>query len=169
MQTKITTRRRAILAGAAAVTGGAKAKATPLNRPFARQVEAYERGKLDHNLGRYTVSADTPSEAFGLKMVGNCLAPRAVDGQIVVVESKLPEPGDLAVFWFKGQAMPAVKILCSPIVGYPLHPESECIPIIEAEQLNPPKRYCVGLDKIECIARVHSVMPAQPPRKAVRA
>jgi hypothetical protein len=129
-----------------------------VNRPFARQAEAYRLA--DRDLGRISRSKDWPPDAFGLTISGNCLAPRAGNGQIVVVESKLPDPGDMAVFWFKGQHMPAVKILCSRIIGYPLHPESECVPIIQMEQLNPPQRYAVRLDKIECIARVHSVLPA---------
>jgi hypothetical protein len=123
--------------------------------PFAKQAEAYRAGA---DLGRLPRSADMPAEIFGLKMVGDCLAPRACEGQVVVVESRLPEPGDLAVFWLKGGTMPIVKVLRSPIHGYPFHPESECIPIINVEQLNPPQRFSIRLDKIECIGRVHSVI-----------
>jgi hypothetical protein len=126
------------------------------NRPFARQAEAY--GRSDRDFVRIPRPKKAPPDSFGLKISGNCLAPRARDGQFAIVESKLPKPGDLAVFWFKGHLMPTIKILSGPIIGYPLHPESECIPIIQVEQLNPPQRYEVRLDKIECIARVHSVV-----------
>jgi hypothetical protein len=35
-----------------------------------------------------------------------------------------------------------------------------CIPIVQADQLNPPKRFSIRVDAIECVARVHSVAAA---------
>ena len=108
--------------------------------------------------GRWPLPPGAHPDAFGLKIVGNCLAPRALESQVVLVEPTMPQPGELAVFFFKGGGLPTCKVLSKPIFGYPLHPESECIPVAEVEQLNPPKRYHVPLDKIEAIGRVHSVI-----------
>jgi hypothetical protein len=46
----------------------------------------------------------------GLKIVGDCLSPQARAGQIAIIEPILPRPGEIAAFWFKGQAGPVVKI-----------------------------------------------------------
>ncbi len=102
-------------------------------------------------------------EAFGLVIRGDCLSPRARDGQVAIVEPMLPEPGEMAAFWFKGRSQPVVKILHTPLqYGFPAHPESEVFLAIEAEQLNPPKRYFTAADKLERVCRVHSIveMPA---------
>ena len=108
--------------------------------------------------GRWPLPADAHPKAFGLKIIGNCLAPRALEGQVVLVEPTMPQPGELAVFFFKGGGLPTCKVLSKPIYGYPLHPESEVVPVAELEQLNPPKRYHLPLDRVEAIGRVHSVI-----------
>ena len=97
-------------------------------------------------------------ESFGLKISGDCLAPLAISGQVLLVEPIRPEPGDIAVIWIKGQSMPAAKILKTKLYGFPIHPESEVIPIFEFEQLNPPKRFAVAGDKIEECFRVERVL-----------
>lgn len=98
------------------------------------------------------------SAAFAMQGDGDCLNPRVRDGQMILVEpGRLPQPGELMVLWIKGNPGPIVKILSKEIFGYPLHPESNVVPAVYFEQLNPPKRYQVFIDKVECIARVHSV------------
>jgi hypothetical protein len=73
----------------------------------------------------------------------------------------LLEPGDMAVIWLHGRA-DAAAIKDPPHAHLRLsgYPESECVPIIEFEQLNPPKRYAVLLSKIKKISRVHSMWTA---------
>jgi hypothetical protein len=95
--------------------------------------------------------------AVALIVKGDCCAPRACNGQAVTIDPLLPEPGDLAVFWIKGQPMPGMKVLSKPIFGYPHHPESEVAHLLEVEQLNPPQRYRISMADVECIGRVHSV------------
>jgi hypothetical protein len=110
-------------------------------------------------LGTVRLPKGVHPEGFGLHVVGNCLSPRAENGQIAIVEPVLPEPGDMAVFWFKGQKTPVVKILVTPLRSFfPAHPQSEVVLIVQAEQLNPPKRYSVEADKIERLCRVHSLV-----------
>jgi hypothetical protein len=125
------------------------------NKPFTARAAAYaSKGDID----RVPRPKTAPSEAFGLKVVGDCLSPRVRDGQIVVVGPRLPKPGDICVIWFKGQEGCVTKILLTDIAGlYPHNPKSNCIAIVEVEQLNPPRRYSCSIDKIECIASVYSV------------
>ena len=99
-------------------------------------------------------------ERFGLIVAGSCLSPRVENGQVVVVEPGLPAPGDLAVVWLKGQSIPMIKVLRTAIFGFPHNPKSEVICSINLEQLNPPDRFAVWADKVERVARVHSVLPA---------
>jgi hypothetical protein len=94
---------------------------------------------------------------FLLRCEGDCLAPRLPDSCILTLEPELPQPGELGVFWFKGQPKPVVKIALHEIFGYPLSPESSLVPIVRFRQINPPRTYQVYLDQIECIARVHRV------------
>jgi hypothetical protein len=109
-------------------------------------------------VSHWPLPADAHPETFGLQIVGNCLAPRALEGQVVLVEPTMPKPGELAVFFFQGGGLPICKMLSRPIFGYPHHPESEVIPVAEIEQLNPPKHFHVLLNKVEAIGRVHSVV-----------
>lgn len=108
-----------------------------------------------------------PADYIALKIDGDCLVPRAHDGEIVIAERKLPKPGELAVFWFKGRARPVVKVLRTRLdLLYPFVPGGNCVAVIEFEQSNPPKRYAVSIDEIECIARVHSVRSERGERAA---
>jgi hypothetical protein len=121
----------------------------------AEQFEAY---KAKGELGRLPRSADVPSDAIALKVSGDCLSPRVRDGQLVIVEPRLPVSGDIAAIWLKGEPMPAIKILRTEILGFPHNPKSDCITSINVEQLNPPERFTFWADRVECIARVHSVV-----------
>jgi hypothetical protein len=61
----------------------------------------------------------------------------------------------------KGVSQPTMKILRNNdtfCLAFPLHPKSEVVFPIYFDQLNPPKQFMVPADKVECIARVHSVM-----------
>jgi hypothetical protein len=145
----------------------AGAPVAPATTPFAKVSETYRQAaaKNEHAFERVWLPKGVSSDAFGLKIAGDCLARRAKDGQFVIVESQLPEPGDLAVIWLKGRDTPITKILTSRIHGYPAHPDSECFTLVYLEQLNPPSRFCVSLDKVECIARVHSIVRAKGRRQ----
>ena len=50
-----------------------------------------------------------------------------LDGQIVIVEDVLPEPGDLAVLWFHGVERPTVKVLSREVRGFPHNPQRCCM------------------------------------------
>ena len=113
--------------------------------------------------GSVKVPADVHPAAFALEIKGDCLAPRANDGDRVIVEpSPLPRPGELAVFWLKDQEMPAVKILRTSLEhGFPHNPKSEVELLVIAEQLNPPKCYRIPAGQIDRIARVHSIVRSE--------
>jgi hypothetical protein len=112
---------------------------------------------------------DVPADAFGLTLVGDCLKPLARSGQVAVVTEGLPQPGELVVLWPKGGSRPQLKILRSPIVGWPPHPDSAVVPTVEVATLNPPRSYWFWLDQVEHIARVHSLIPARSRRSAAAA
>jgi len=112
----------------------------------------------------------TPAECVTLKVDGDCLDPKLRHGQIVIVERKMPKSGELAVFWFKGAERPIIKILRTGLDHiYPYVPGGNCVAMIEFEQTNPPKRFRAQVDRIACIARVHSVLPEKQTRKRKRA
>jgi hypothetical protein len=133
---------------------------------IARRFKAY---RANPDIGHVSRSQDMPLGVFGLRVAGACLAPRLMDGQIVIVEPRLPTPGDLAVVWVKGQSMPVIKILRTEIIGFPHHPQSELVSSIDMEQLSPPGRLSIWADKVDCIARVHSIIAggSKEPGKAV--
>jgi hypothetical protein len=91
-------------------------------------------------LSMVTVRGKVSPEAIAMKIDGDCLHPRARHGQLAIVENKLPEPGDLAVFWFKEHERPIVKVLRHKIYGWPHNPRSNVTMPIEFDQFNPPKR-----------------------------
>jgi len=109
-------------------------------------------------IGEVPRPAGTSRGAFGLVVTGDCLSPKVKNGQVVIVDKGLPKPGELAVVWATGLAMPQVKVLAAPIRGFPHHPESTVCHGIELEQLNPPRRFRIWADRIEKIMRVAAVV-----------
>jgi hypothetical protein len=115
--------------------------------------------------GRYAVTKKTvaapegaSSEAFGLRVDGDCMAPHLRTGQVVIVDVGLPRVGELAVIWARGASRPIVKRLAEELIGFPHHPESELAHAIMLEQTNPPKRYRIWANNVERIMRVHAVV-----------
>jgi hypothetical protein len=88
---------------------------------------------------------------------GDCLEPVVHHGEIISAEPILPQPGELACFFFNKQDRGSVKLLVTPIRGFPVHPESTVIQVIEAQQLNPPKRYHCLANNLEAVHRVRWV------------
>jgi hypothetical protein len=148
------TTRRAILAGAAGKPRKAQQEVVARNAERMRTAVA---ARITAEFEKSAAGIRRRTGAVALRVKGDCCAPRACDGQTVTIDPLLPEPGELVVFWIKGQPMPGMKILSKPIFDYPPHPESEVVHLLEVEQLNPPRRYRIPLDQVECIGRVHSV------------
>ena len=148
----IKTSRRTVLAGA--IRKQRKAQQTAVERNTERmQIAVASRITPEFEKGAGRDGAMT----VALIVKGDCCAPRASDGQTAIIDPTLPDRGDLAVFWIKGQPMPGMKVLSKPIYGYPHHPQSEVVHFLEVEQLNPERRYRIPMDQIECIGRVHSL------------
>ena len=126
------------------------------NRPYAEVLADY-KGRA--TIGAVTCPAGVHPDAFALKVRGGCLAPTVPDGSWIIVEPTLPGEGDLAVFWLKDDPdRPLIKRLSRSLLGYPHHPESEVVCLLEVEQANPPERFAFRMDKVKAIARVHSVV-----------
>lgn len=81
---------------------------------------------------------------------------KQANGDIVVVEPKLPASGELGVFWFKGVAQPKIARLCTEIECFPPNPNAG-IQIIELEQIDQNKRYVFLLDEFDRLARVRAI------------
>jgi hypothetical protein len=129
-----------------------------VNAPFAKLAEQYR--KSDPDAPRCRTPKPMPANAFAVRMKGDLLKPKVRDGQFMVMDGSLPKAGDLAVFWPAKGGEPVANVLCHELVGYPLHPESECIPIVRLKVLNPAKEFDVPLNRIGCIAKVCKILPA---------
>ena len=88
---------------------------------------------------------------------GNCLEPLVHHGEVISAEPVLPQPGELACFFFSKQDSGSVKRLITPIRGFPVHPESTVVQVIEVQQLHPPKRYYCVASNLEAVHRVRWV------------
>jgi hypothetical protein len=66
------------------------------------------------------------------------------------------EPDDFVVLRWKDGRLPSIKRLrmAAPPGWERWHPESEVVPFVVVEQLNPPKRYGATTDKLSAIHRV---------------
>jgi hypothetical protein len=90
-------------------------------------------------------------------VVGDCLEPVVHHGEVISAEPVLPEPGELACFFFSKHDKGSVKRLITPIRGFPVHSESTVIQVIEVQQLQPPKRYHCLANNLEAVHRVRWV------------
>ncbi len=136
-----------------------------------RRWEAYAQNKTQETLSKLKTrphigwcslpKGKSVKDAIGLRVAGDCLAPEVNDGDVVVLDSKVPKPGELAVIWFKGAA-PIIKYLVSDLTFfYPYNPKSEIVLRAIVRQTNPMKQLAFELnDRVECIASVRTVFPA---------
>src|SRR5687768_553094 len=88
---------------------------------------------------------------------GDCLEPVVHHAEVISAEPVLPEPGELACFFFSKQDRGSVKRLVTPLRGFPVHPESTVVQVLEVQQLNPPKRYHCLASNLEAVHRVRWV------------
>ncbi len=101
------------------------------------------------------------TEAYVLICDGDCLSPEANDGDYVVASPNAPlARGKLGVLYPKG-GKPALKkmVMVPPPSMMTAHPDSELMPLVIFEQLNPPRGYLVTVDKLEAVHGVLGVIP----------
>jgi hypothetical protein len=107
--------------------------------------------------GYLTVPAHVPHDVPGsyiMQTAGNCQAPLIIEGDRLFAEPVLPEVGEYACFYFFGREQGLIKRLTNRLFGWPVSPQSECVPIIEFHQINPYRNYGTPGDKIEAMHRV---------------
>ena len=102
-----------------------------------------------------------------LAVEGMCLAPDITDGDMVIATpDRTPRAGEFAVMYPRGDAKPVVKRL---VLAVPemldVHPNSEVMPLVIAEQLNPPKVFRCPVDKLTA---VHAVIGWMKPDEVER-
>jgi hypothetical protein len=91
-------------------------------------------------------------EAYAVEVDGSCLEPILMHGEAIIVEPVWPHCGDIGVMFLNGRPDGIVKRMTMAVYGIPCHPDSEVMPIIAFEQINPPKRYTMLGDRF---ARIH--------------
>ena len=120
--------------------------------------------------------------SYAAPLSGTCLEPVMFDGDMALVSpTELPQVGDLVVLYSVKGGTPWLKrLVMAPLfpVGK-LHPDSDVVPIVVVEMLNPPKQFMIGSDRLSAMHRVVGMirkdevealrnLPAQPVPKPAR-
>ena len=97
-------------------------------------------------------------DAYGAPLHGDCLEPVMCDGDMALVSpTELPDVGDLVVLYHVKGGTPWLKrLVMAPLVpvGLPLHPDSDVVPMVAVEMLNPPKQFMFGSDQLRAMHKV---------------
>jgi len=124
-----------------------------------------------------SINPDALPDEYATVLAGDCMAPVLADGATVVCsKSEAYEPGDLVVLWFRpefvapGDAQGIIKRLVIPppfFVKFPHrdHPESEAMPIVMVEMLNP---HAHGSIRCAHLLAIHKVLGTVPSGKGRR-
>ncbi len=107
--------------------------------------------------GHTLAPSDSPEDCYAMRLDGDCMEPLASHGSYVLLERQLPKKGEMACFWFEDAQKPALKILNGDLIAWPIHNDSNLVPIIKLKQLNPPTQYTVMGDVVSAIHRVWAV------------
>ncbi len=87
---------------------------------------------------------------------GDCMEPLFMQGDRVLMSpSAKIEPDDFVVFWPKKEGQqPQLKRLVMPPFCWNVPAGGEVMPVVVFEQINPPKRYAVAVDRIRAAHKV---------------
>ncbi len=100
-------------------------------------------------------------DAYALVLKGTCLEPKLRDGEMAICSpAALIEPGRFVALWPADGSPPILKrLVMEPLVpvGTKLHPDSDVVPIVVVEMLNPPKQLVIRIDKLKAMHRVVGV------------
>ncbi len=140
----------------------AKAKRRTTTKPFAAMTGMPR--VIRESTGRRR-RLPLPAECAGIPDVytmtvdGGCLAPLVPDGALVFAAPGIwPGIGDLALIYVRGAARGVLKriVTIGPrewTLRRP-HPGDEVVAVVQFDQLNPPKFYCIEGSKIEAVHKV---------------
>lgn len=136
--------------------------AAPKPKP-SRLARAPELGRI--LVPRAMMGSDT--EAYVITVTGDCLSPEVNDGDYAVASPNAPvTPGKLVILYPNdGDARIKRAVMMPPASMMKVHPDCEFMPLVIVEQLNPPRRYTVPVDKLEA---VHGVLGVIPRGEAIR-
>lgn len=137
-----------------------KAKATAETAHVAAEPEAVPAAE--------TLPAAAPSrgyhpDAYGLRIVDGSLGLHATPGAVVVVEPTTPTKAGIAVFYLKGQPVPAIFDLprtFNPEALRPYGPGSEVMRVVEAFAPETGALCHISADRIE---KIHRIIGVQTP------
>ncbi|SFJ68999.1 hypothetical protein [Methylobacterium brachiatum] len=110
----------------------------------------------------HTVDHDKVSEvaaaAYALMVLGDELAPRVQDGEVVVIDVVLPETGDLALVQLVGSDVAVLRVLGPFDSRWLAMPRGDCEPMIELILLHPQRRSdFVPVSSIDVLRRARVV------------
>lgn len=116
--------------------------------------------------------AKVPATKYGLHVVGNCMAPQINEGDTVTIDATAKvKQGDVVAIYLKrggrtfaggtNVGLKRVVFNMMPGLKYPYvkRPDSNVMPIIIVEQLNPPRQYQIAADEILAIHKCLGLMP----------
>jgi len=124
-----------------------------------------------------SINPDALPDGYGLVLVGDCMAPLLPDGATVICSrSASYEPGDLVVLWFRPELVKPGHEQCRLkrlVIGPPRSlkfphrdtPESEALPVVVVEMLNPPGRMVIRCAHLLAIHKVLGAVPAGKGRR----
>jgi hypothetical protein len=102
---------------------------------------------------------------YALRLSGDCMDPLFKDGEAVIFDREAPlENGCLASFFYRpelvkpgslGIALKQLLLAPPPFVTFPWkdHPDSEVIPVVIVQQLNPPRQWSVRCNTLLAVHR----------------
>ena len=128
-------------------------------------------GQTGVPIGLADVVAKAGAGVYAMVCDGDCLEPVIHDKAMVLVAPGMPiRPGDFVTLWPKDPAhRPGVKrvVMAPPADWATWSPDSEAIPLVIVEQLNPPRRYHITNDKLSAIHRAFATFTPGKPEWAV--
>ncbi|MGH1592397.1 hypothetical protein ACRBEV_33300 (plasmid) [Methylobacterium phyllosphaerae] len=137
-------------------------KAKPVAEP-AQVVTEPEAAPAAETLPAAAPSRGYHPDAYGLRIADGSLGLHATPGAIVVVEPTVPAKAGIAVFYLKGQPIPAIFDLprtFDPKTVRPYAPGSEVMPMVEAFAPETGALCRIRADQIE---KVHRIIGVQTP------
>ncbi len=97
-------------------------------------------------------------DAYALVLKGRCLEPELHDGEMAICSPAAPiEVGRFVALWPADGSQPILKrLVMEPLVpvGTKLHPDSDVVPIVVVEMLNPRRQLAIRIDKLKAMHRV---------------
>ncbi|MCH7932004.1 MAG: hypothetical protein IH906_07345 [Proteobacteria bacterium] len=98
--------------------------------------------------------AGLTADCYCCVIEGTCLEPEICDGDMVFADpNRTPEVGEFAMFWPRDGGRPKTKRLVTAVPST-FGPESELVPLVVMEQINPPKQYFAPADMFKTIDAV---------------